>query len=204
MSSPFDRLTTLDAPKFVDPTLMGVAALYTRAGYAPATVVAISINYLGPQTVESDGNASVIDDQPACLIVATDAPNAAWGDKLVISGVSYYIQSVRADDAGHLIISLTDTLQEPLPCYSLTTTYPGAGMSVFLSWLLPADTTRTAIEVWREAAAGGRVRVVTLASTSDSTTDTAPGEGDFSYTVVPTNPAGPGPPSAPLEVSVNA
>lgn len=203
MSSAFERFATLDAPKFVDPTLMGVAALYTRAGYAPASVATINVNFLSPEEAQALGEASVIDTHPHAIIVATDVPNAGHGDKLVIAGVTYYILSVRNDGAGHLIATLTEDLEVPFPLFDLATVYAG-GLTFGITWSVPVDEHRSAIEVWMEAAEEDVPfqRLATVIWTDTSNVIELGTPGIYTFRVRGINPAGPGPWSNTLTVEV--
>lgn len=82
-----------DLALFTDPADFGVAASYTAAGEAAATVNGIFdrewSNELG---MEGSG--------PLFRCAAADVPNVAHGDELVVGGVSYVVKGVNPDGTG--------------------------------------------------------------------------------------------------------
>lgn len=160
MPSAFDRLASDDAAKFVDPTLFGVAATYTRAGYTASSTVNVTFDH---PTVHQD-NPAALDPHPAALARTEDIPDAGPGDRLVIDSISYFATEAVPDSHGHTWLRLTTDPERPLAPTTLADTWVG-GNSIPLIWSLAlADSggpARTAVEVWRSADSGATWSLVT-------------------------------------------
>jgi hypothetical protein len=76
----------------------GVTATYTPVGGQAASVVGIFDNAY--EAVDAGGNVPVALTQPHFTCRTADVPNAADGDALVVSGVSYIIRVVMQDGTG--------------------------------------------------------------------------------------------------------
>jgi hypothetical protein len=104
MPSAFDRFA-LDAAKFVDPTLFGVPATYTRDGAASSTT--INVSFAEPIEAFGIGEVNAIDSQPGALARASDVPNAGRGDRLDVAGGTYAVIEALPDGFGHVWLRLT-------------------------------------------------------------------------------------------------
>jgi hypothetical protein len=76
----------------------GVTATYTPVGGQASSVVGIFDNAY--EAVDAGGNVPIALTQPHFTCRTADVPNAADGDALVVSGVSYIIRVVMQDGTG--------------------------------------------------------------------------------------------------------
>ena len=103
MPSAFDRFATLDADKFVDPTLFGVAAVYLRHGEPD---LALNVTFAEPTFGDALDQPGCQDTQPSCLATLADLPNARREEILVIADYPYAITEARPDGTGHVWLRL--------------------------------------------------------------------------------------------------
>lgn len=197
MPSAFSRFIERDAAKFVDPTLFGVAAIYTAGGQAvPVESTTINVSFSEPQVDAFEASPPAAEDlAPTALARTQDVPNARSGDQLDIEGTTYVVRDATPDGCGHTVLELCelDGYPLPLPPYAIASTYPGTGMTVPLSWSLATDGKRSGVRVWRTdvIADGEPVLVTTLGAAATSYVDTAPGASVYDYEVAAIGASGP-------------
>jgi hypothetical protein len=99
----FDFASDLDAIFDTDEHVQTVT--YIRQGYASAQIPVIFDNEFSvAQTV---GETEMGIPAPQALCKASDVPNASVGDRLAVAGTNYYVQEVRPDGTGLVLLILS-------------------------------------------------------------------------------------------------
>ena len=99
----FDFASDLDAIFDIDEHAQ--TATYTRAGYLPVPIPVIFDSEFSVAQMVGETDMGI--PAPQTLCKASDVPNASVGDRLAIAGTNYYVQEVRPDGTGLMLLILS-------------------------------------------------------------------------------------------------